>query len=85
VGYIGCCHAVAALDLTDRIASIAAPTLVLVGEEDPGTPVEAAQIIHDRIRGSELAVIPSASHLSNMEQPEEFNRLVTQFLGRHDS
>jgi len=79
-GYIGCCHAVAALDLTDRIAAISLPTLVVVGEQDSGTPVEAARTIHDRIAGSELAIISSASHLSNLEQPEEFNRLITDFL-----
>jgi 3-oxoadipate enol-lactonase len=83
-GYIGCCHAVAALDLTDEIGAIDLPTLVVVGEQDPGTPVEAARTIHERIAGSELAVIPSASHLSNLEQPEKFNRLITTFLGRVD-
>ena len=81
-GYIGCCHAIAALDLTDRLQAIAAPTLVIVGEEDPGTPVTASRTIHERIKGSELVILKSASHLSNMEQPEAFNRAVTTFLAR---
>ena len=81
-GYIGCCHAIAALDLTDRLQAIAAPTLVIVGEEDPGTPVAASRTIHERIKGSELVILKSASHLSNMEQPEAFNRAVTTFLAR---
>ncbi len=81
-GYIGCCHAIAMLDLTDRLQAIAAPTLVIVGEEDPGTPVTASRTIHERIKGSELVILKSASHLSNMEQPEAFNRAVTTFLAR---
>jgi 3-oxoadipate enol-lactonase len=81
-GYIGCCHAIAALDLTDRLQAIAVPTLVIVGEEDPGTPVTASRTIHERIKGSELVILKSASHLSNMEQPEAFNRAVTTFLAR---
>jgi 3-oxoadipate enol-lactonase len=80
-GYIGCGHAIAALDLTDRLAAIQLPTLVIVGEDDPGTPVAAARVIHERIKGSKLTILPSASHLSNMEQPQAFSRAVTEFIG----
>ncbi len=81
-GYIGCCHAIAALDLTDRLDAITVPTLVIVGEDDPGTPVAASRTIHERIKGSELVILKSASHLSNMEQPEAFNWAVTAFLAK---
>jgi 3-oxoadipate enol-lactonase len=81
-GYIGCCHAIAALDLTDRLRAISVPTLVIVGEEDSGTPVAAARTIHERIKGSELVILKSASHLSNVEQPEAFNQAVTGFLAK---
>ena len=83
-GYIGCCHAIAALDLTDRLGGIRIPTLVIVGEDDPATPVAASRTIHERIKGSELVILKSASHLSNLEQAEAFNRAVTTFLARHD-
>jgi 3-oxoadipate enol-lactonase len=82
VGYVGCCHAIAALDLTDRLGAIKVPTLILVGEEDPGTPVAASEAIRDRIPGSELVVLKSASHLSNIEQAEAFTRALTAFLSR---
>lgn len=82
-GYIGCCHAIAALDLTDRLGGIRIPTLVIVGEDDPATPVAASRTIHERIKGSELVILKSASHLSNLEQAEAFNRAITTFLGRH--
>ncbi len=81
-GYAGCCHAISALDLTDRLSAIRLPTLVVVGEGDQGTPVAAARTIQEHIKGSELVVIPAAAHLSNMEQPEAFNNAVVKFLGR---
>jgi 3-oxoadipate enol-lactonase len=81
-GYSACCHAIAALNLTERIRAIKVPTLVLVGGEDQGTPVVMSRAIHEQIAGSEMIVIPSASHLSNTEQPEAFNRAVTSLLDR---
>jgi 3-oxoadipate enol-lactonase len=83
-GYIGCCHAIAALDLTDRLGGIRVPTLVIVGEDDPATPAAASRTIHERIKGSELVILKSASHLSNLEQAEAFNRAITTFLARHN-
>jgi pimeloyl-ACP methyl ester carboxylesterase len=56
------------------------PTLVVVGEEDQGTPVAASRVINERIKGSELVIIPSAAHLSNLEQPELFTAALTRFL-----
>jgi 3-oxoadipate enol-lactonase len=81
-GYVGCCHAIAALDLTDRLGAITVPTLVIVGEEDQGTPVAAARTIQERIPVAELVVLKSASHLSNIEQPAAFTSALTTFLGR---
>jgi len=83
-GYVGCCHAIKALDLTDRLSAISVPTLIVVGEDDPGTPVAASRTIHERMTGSELVILKSASHLSNIEQAEAFNRAVTAFLAKHD-
>jgi 3-oxoadipate enol-lactonase len=45
--------------------------------------VEMSRAIHAAIPGSELVVIPSASHLSNLEQPGPFNSAVLDFLQRH--
>ncbi len=81
-GYAGCCHALKVLDLTDRLGAIRLPTVVIVGEDDPGTPVTAARTIHEHIAGSELVIIKSAAHLSNLEQPEAFTQALTGFLGR---
>jgi 3-oxoadipate enol-lactonase len=79
-GYTGCCHAIAALNLTDHLKAITLPTLIIVGEDDPATPVAASHVIHEQSRGSELVILKSAAHLSNLEQPEAFNQALTAFL-----
>jgi len=81
-GYAGCCAAIPRINLTERLKEIRCPALVIVGEQDAGTPVELAREIHAALPGSELAIIPSASHLSNLEQPAAFNRAMTAFLNK---
>ena len=81
-GYIGCCQAIKVLDLTEQLHGIGVPTLIVVGEDDLGTPVAASRAIQERIKGSELVVLKSAAHLSNLEQAEAFNRAVTSFLAK---
>ena len=81
-GFIGCCHAIRELDLTDRLSAIKIPTFIVVGEDDPGTPVAASEAIHEQIAGSELVVLKSAAHLSNLEQPDAFNDALLAFLTR---
>src|SRR5216683_1446008 len=81
-GYIGCCHALPKINVTDRLKEVACPALVIVGEEDPGTPVAMAREIHAALPGAQLAILRSASHLSNAEQPEEFNRVLLDFLDK---
>jgi 3-oxoadipate enol-lactonase len=79
-GYGGCCHAISELNLTGRLSQINAPTLIIVGEDDPGAPVAASEDIHERIAGSRLVVLKSARHLSNIEQADSFNTALTEFL-----
>ncbi len=81
-GYVGCSRAIMELNLTDRLTEIELPTLIVVGEEDPGTPVAASRTIHEQIKGSELVILKSAAHLSNIEQQKGFNTAVFEFLRR---
>jgi 3-oxoadipate enol-lactonase len=81
-GYIGCSEALRGLNYLERLPEISLSTLVIVGEEDPGTPVAAAEAIHERIAGSKLIILPSARHLCNIEQAEAFNRALLDFLPR---
>ena len=81
-GYVGCCHAISKIDLKHRLHEIRCPALIMVGEQDQGTPVETAREMHAAMPGSELVIIPSASHLSNLERPEAFNQALLGFLDR---
>jgi 3-oxoadipate enol-lactonase len=78
-GYVGCSRAIMQLDLTDRLAQVACPVLVLVGDQDPGTPPAMSEAIARAIPGSQLEVIPQAAHFANVEQAERFNSLIRRF------
>ena len=84
---VGYAHSVSAIldaeSITDRLSEIQAPTLVLVGEEDPA--LSAARLTHEKISGSKFAVIPDAGHLSNLDQPDAFNGELLAFLSEVDS
>ena len=67
-------------DQTERLSQINVPALIVVGKEDPITPVADSQKMHERIAGSQLVVIENASHVSNIEQSEQFNRALREFL-----
>jgi len=79
-GYIGCTEAIRKLNYLDRLSEIEVPTLIMVGEDDPGTPVSASKAMHERILESKLSILPSARHLSNVEQPQAFNETLVSFL-----
>ena len=79
-GFVGCAEAIRKLNYLERLASIHLPTQVIVGEEDPGTPVAESEAICARIEGARLNILPSAAHLCNIEQADEFNRVVIGFL-----
>lgn len=82
-GFCTACVAIRDMDQRESIRGIAVPTHVIVGAEDPSTPVAAAELIHARIPGSTLTVIPDAAHLANVEQPGAFDRALLGFLERH--
>jgi 3-oxoadipate enol-lactonase len=64
----------------ERLGEITAPTLVVVGDEDLPPINETADLLVSRIAGARKAVIHDAAHLPNLEHPEEFNRLLLEFL-----
>lgn len=80
LGYMACCHAIAALDLTQQLTRISCPTLVIAGADDQGTPPEWSEKIARQIPGSRFLVLPQAAHLSAVEQPAAFSAAVQVFL-----
>jgi 3-oxoadipate enol-lactonase len=79
-GYAAAIRAFAGVDLSERIRAITCPALIVVGERDPGTPPAMARVLHERIRDSQLAVLPNAAHCSVVERADEFTRLLRTFL-----
>jgi 3-oxoadipate enol-lactonase len=78
-GYVANCEAVRDMDQRDTLRNIAVPCLVVAGTHDPtATPVEG-QFLAKAIPSAVYAELP-ASHLSNIEARDEFNRQVLQFL-----
>ena len=72
-------------DFGDVLPTIDVPTLLIWGDDDQRSPLSAAKMMRDQIPGARLVVIPSAGHLSNMEQPVQFNAAVREFLQSIDA
>jgi 3-oxoadipate enol-lactonase len=70
-GYAGCCDALAAMDLRGSLPSIAAPTLVIAGAEDPATPPSDGALIASQVSGARLTVVRGAAHLANVSAAAE--------------
>ena len=68
------------LDITEAIAGISIPALVVCGAEDKMTPPALSQFIRDHIAGARLALIEGAGHFVMMENPEAFNTTLTDFV-----
>ena len=62
------------------LSAIACPTLVLVGEQDKGTPVELSREIAAAIPGSRLVIIPACGHLSTIERPAAVTKAMVAWM-----
>jgi 3-oxoadipate enol-lactonase len=78
-GYMACVAAVRDIDFRTSNPRITAPTLVIVGTQDPATPPAAGETIAKTISGAKLVAL-DAAHISNVEQPQAFTKAVLDFL-----
>lgn len=69
-------------DQRDRLAQVAVPTLVLVGEEDICTPPHQSRELAELIPGATLTKL-TGGHLIYLERPDEFHGAVADFLRKH--
>lgn len=67
-------------DVRSYLPRITLPTLVIVGREDAISPVDEMQAIADAIPGSKFHIVEHAGHMSPLEQPTEFNQVLTEFV-----
>lgn len=79
-GYAGCCAVLAAVDMRPMLGAIRCPTLVIVGEQDAGTPPAMAEALAAGIAGARLHVVPDAAHLCCVERPDAFADALDAFL-----
>jgi 3-oxoadipate enol-lactonase len=62
------------------LSEIIIPTMIICGREDEVTPLAQSEFMNTAIKGSTLHVIDNAGHVSNLEQPYEFNKYLSEFL-----
>ncbi len=67
-------------DVMNIVHQISVPTLIVVGQEDVLTPVKYSRFLADKIKRSNLVIIPNSGHLVMMERTDDFNSTVQQFV-----
>jgi pimeloyl-ACP methyl ester carboxylesterase len=80
-GYAACCEAIRSLDYYSELDRVLCPTLVIAGGADAAAAPALAEEIAGRMPQARVALIEGAGHLSAVERPETFARLVRDFLG----
>lgn len=67
-------------DTCEVLQSVKVPALIICGRQDTVTPPEKSQAMHDLIKNSTYKLIDGAGHLSNLDQPETFNKYLGEFI-----
>ena len=70
----------ATYDIRDEIAEIRAPTLIVIGDNDPPDLREGSLLLHERIPGAQLLIVPGCGHWPMIERPDLFFPSVLRFL-----
>ena len=69
--------------MTSLLPSLNIPVLLIAGARDLIIPTGVMKILHEKIAGSEFHILPRSAHLSNLEDTDEFNRILIEFLKKH--
>ncbi len=79
-GFLGCAAAILDFDFTSDLPSLNVPTLVVCGSDDEGTPPAGNKKIAELVPGGRYEEIADARHFPNVEHPDVFNRIMTDWL-----
>ena len=79
-GYMGCSAAISGTDFFTQTSGLRLPTLGIAGSEDGSTPPDLVRETVDLIPGSQFHLIRGAGHLPCVEKPDEYAKVVTEFL-----
>lgn len=78
--YLRTMWAVARFDLREQLGAVGAPALVVAGAEDRVVPMESKVELAGALPNGRLAVVPGSGHVTPVDRPDRFNRLLTGFL-----
>jgi 3-oxoadipate enol-lactonase len=79
-GFLGCAAAIQNFEFEPRLPTVKTPTLIVCGDQDPGTPPDRNKLIASKIPGGRYEEIKDARHLPNVEHPEVFNPIMVSWL-----
>ena len=82
-GYLGCSSGILDFDFAARLPGVRVPTLVVCGENDPGTPTSENRRLAGLVSGARYEEIPGMRHFPNVEAPDAFNRIMLGWLEQH--
>ena len=82
-GSVGCMSAIQNFDYLGKLATIKAPTLVICGDQDEGTPPDRNKLIASKVPGGKYEEIAKAKHFPNVERADPFNRIMMSWLSAH--
>ena len=67
------------VEYSERLAAIKVPTLIIVGEHDECDP-SLSRVMHEKISGSKLAIMPKSGHMAFVNQPDLYVKTVSEFM-----
>jgi 3-oxoadipate enol-lactonase len=79
--FASACRMLASLDLSNQLARIRNPTLIVVGAEDQATPPALGRALADRLADARLIELPGLGHCPHIQDPDAFVAAIAPFLG----
>ena len=74
--------AISTLSFQGLLAAVSVPTLICFGDHERPPMQQASREMHEKITGSDFAIIENAGHLSMIDQPDAFTKLVRDHIGK---
>ena len=78
--YLKCIKTAFNFDLSENLVDFNVPTQLIFSTHDKLTPLSIGETMHNKIPNSKLSIIQNAGHLSNLEQPDQFNKILFEFI-----
>ena len=82
-GYESCIRAIQNVRMMDELHKIKIPVLLVAGAQDAGAPPAELRLVADQIKGSQMEVLDPCGHISPMQRPDDFVKLVQRFARIH--